>query len=654
MAIMTDFKWKNGMRSGPLQGWRGIGLACAFLFSSFPARPQAAASQATPIPSQPPFQVRLPHAHTPWSPYRGSSAPEPVLANSPRLDRLIRDGKLYLSFSDAVALALENNLDLAIARYNIPIADTDILRTRSGAPFLGVNTGVVQNTPGGGVGGIGAGPSGAGGTSGGAGGAGAGAGGLVESTLGNGALVSSYDPRIVAQASDEHDTTPLINLQTYGVPSLQLNTGLVDTSYIQHFPSGARIEFDFDNTRQTVNSPYENITPALDAYWRFSVQQQLLAGFGLGNNLRYLHIAKNDKQISDMAFKDQVIVTVTQIADIYWDLAAAYQDERVKENSREFARKTLEDTRKQYDLQAVPEMDVLKAQAEVAARDQDLTISRTALQLEESLMKNAVTKQLDDPVLEEMPVVPTDPPSAIQPEPPQPLQPLIAQALQERPELAESIIDLDNRRITRKSLRNALLPQLAAVGYYSGSGLAGIPNPNYDTSLGPNVVNAPRGFSGALDHAFNNSAPDYLAGLALTIPLRNRAAKADQFRSELEYRQSELRLEELKKQIRIEVRNAVYALEQNRARLDAAAEARGLAEKTFEIMKQEQQLGAGSNSQTLSAEHDLALAESSMVTAQTAYAKAILEVYRATGTTLDRLGISIDAARTGTVGPAKP
>jgi hypothetical protein len=108
---------------------------------------------------------------------------------------LIRDGKLYLSLRDAISLALENNLDLAIARYNLPIANTDILRTKAGGSFRGVNTGVVQGTPGGGVGGFGSGApgAGAGGTSSGAGGAGAGASGLVQSTLGTGTAVASYD-----------------------------------------------------------------------------------------------------------------------------------------------------------------------------------------------------------------------------------------------------------------------------------------------------------------------------------------------------------------------------------------------------------------------------------------------------------------------------
>ncbi len=612
----------------------------------------AATASTTTAPPQP-FQVSLPHSHNPLGPYLPSTVPAANLANSPRLDQSIRDGKLYLSLEDAIALALENNLDLAIARYNVPIAEADILRTRAGAPFLGVNTGIVQNTSGGGVGGLGSGApgAGAGGTTSGAGGAGAGAGGLVQSTYGAGTAVSSFDPRVATTAYLEHLTTPQVNTNIYGVPSLRVNDGVVDASYLQSFPTGTSLEFDFDNLRETINSPYSNLNPDLSSFWRFTLSQQLLAGFGFGPNLRYLRIAKNDKRISDSAFRDQVVATVTQIEDIYWDLMTAYQDEQVKERSLAFAQKSLDDERKQLALEAVPAMDVMKAEAEVATRDGDLTIAKTTLELQQSLIKNALTRRLDD-ALEEIPVVPTAAVASGALVAAPPVTTLIAKALTDRPELYESQVDLQNRQITRKSLRNALLPTLTASAYYAGSGLAGTANPNYN--LGQNIVSVPPGYGGAVTNAFNDSSPNYRAELQLSIPLRNRQAKADQFRSELEYRQAELRLEQQKKQIRIEVRNAAYALEQNGARVTAARKARDLAQRSFDIMKQEQQLGAGSSFQTLTAEHELALADSTLVAAETTYEKSRVEVDRSTGATLDRLGISIDEARSGVVAQPTP
>ena len=266
-------------------------------------------------------------SHNPFSAYSPNDVPEPQMTNSPLLGQLIRDGKLHLSLKDAIRLALENNLDLAIARYNLPIANMDILRTRAGGTFRGVNTGVVQGTPGGGVGGFGAGApgAGAGGTTSGAGGAGAGASGLVQSTLGAGTAVASYDPVITGSVGAEHQTTPLANLQIYGIPLLQLNTGQTTVSYSQAFPTGTSFSAEFNNSRQTTNSPFFNLSPVLSSMYRFSFQQQLLAGFGFGPNLRYLRIASNNKKISDIAFKDQVISTVTQIENIYWDLVNAYE-----------------------------------------------------------------------------------------------------------------------------------------------------------------------------------------------------------------------------------------------------------------------------------------------------------------------------------------
>jgi outer membrane protein TolC len=301
----------------------------------------------------------------------------------------------------------------------------------------------------------------------------------------------------------------------------------------------------------------------------------------------------------------------------------------------------------------VPAIDVMRAEAEVSKRDQDLTVARTSLQLQELLIKNALTKSLDDPVLEAVPVVPVDHFETVGTQATEAVQDLIAQALRERPELAESDVDLVNRQISGKAARNALLPSLALVGFYGGSGLAGPLNPIYNLPT-PNTSNVPTDFSGALANAFNNSSPDYYIGLSLNIPIRNRVAKADQYRSELEYRQAELRREQLKKQIRIEVRNAQYALEQTGARVEAARKARDLAQRTFEIMKKEQTLGAGSTFQTMTAQRDLAIAELDLVTAMTIYEKAKVELDRATGSTLEHNGIQVQDAMNGTIASPNP
>jgi outer membrane protein TolC len=594
----------------------------------------------------------MPKSYNPLSAYSPSEVAEPALTNSTLLGRLVRDGKLYLSLQDAIRLALENNLDLAIARYNLPIATTDIIRTQGGGVFRGVNTGVVQGTPGGGVGGFGAGApgAGAGGTSSGAGGAGAGASGLVQSTLGAGTPVASYDPVITGSVGAEHQTSPLANLQIYGVPLLQLNTGQANVAYSQAFSTGTSFSVQFNNSRQTTNSPFFNLSPVLSSMYRISFQQELLAGFGFGPNLRYLHIANNNRKISDIAFKDQVITTVTQIANIYWDLVNAYQQAQVSEQSLAFAKQSFDTAQKQLQLESIPAIDVMRAEAEVSKRDQDVTVARTTLQLQELLIKNALTKSLDDPVLAVMPVIPTDQLQSTKLASKQPVQELIDLALHSRPELAESDIDLVNRQISNQAAKNALLPSLALVAFYGGSGIGGPLNPVYNIPGVANSSTVPTDFPGALQNAFNNTAPDYYIGLSLNIPLRNRVAKADQYRSQLEYRQAELRREQLRKQIRIEVRNAQYTLEQTAARVDAARKARDLAQRTFEIMQKEQTFGAGSSFQTMISQRDLALAELDLVTARTVYEKAKVELDRAIGRTLEDNGVQIQDAIEGTSG----
>jgi len=627
-----------------------LALAVEPAIPSAPAQTAAPAApatgQAAPATSPSvPFDQFLKASRNPINAYRGKMVAPPSLANSARLDSLVRDGKLYLSLRNAIDLALENNLDLVIARYNLPIAQMDVQRTSAGGSVRGVNTGVVSGTPGGGGGAFGGGAgAGAGGTSGGAGGAGAGASGLVTSTLGTGTSVSTYDPYLSVNADVDHTSQLLPNETLYGVSVIHQNTITGNVAYSQAFPTGGSVQMAWNNNRQTTNSPNNTLNPQLTSFFEFYAQQQLLAGFGFGPNLRFLRIAKTNQKVSDIAFRAQIIATVVQICDLYWDLVNAYDDEQVKERSVAFATETLETSRKKLALQAIPEMEVLKAESDVATREQDLTVARTNLELQELYMKNAITRSLDDPILQEMPVVPVDHTANQAQGTLASAQDMIADALKSRTELQESSLVLQNSELSRKTARNALLPSLSLYGLYTGTGYGGTPN----GASGAGTT-APAGFGGAVENAFNYSSPEYQVGFQLNVPLRNRIAKADQYRTELEYRQSQVYLEELKKRIRIEVRNARYAVEQGASRVDAARKARDLAQKTLDIMQKEQKLGAGSNQQTLEAEHDLALAESALVTAETAYEKARIEVRRATGSVLEEYGISIADAKAGVV-----
>lgn len=582
----------------------------------------------------------------PFSPYVGRDVPDPTFVNSPRIDELLKDGKLYLSLSNAIALALENNLDIEISRYNLQIADTDILRTKAGQAARGVASGLVQGTPGGGVGGFGAGApgAGAGGTSGGAGGAGTGAAGLVQSTLGAGAPVDSYDPLVTSSMNIEHGTFPLSNTVTTGTPFLQQNSAIANFRYTQAFTSGTSIQGDFNNSRATDNGLFTSLVPQLSSTSRILVRQRLLSGFGFGPNRRFIIIAKNNKDIATDGFRNQVIATVTQIQNIYWDLVNAVEDLKVRERSLSLAQKTLEDSRKQVELQAVGPIEVMRSEAEVEARNQDLIIAQSTYELQQLLMKNAISRTLAEGVLADAIVVPTDTMALPENEPVRPVQDWIAEAIDKRPELRQADVDLKNREVTKKAARNALLPTLDIVGFYGGTALGGLSNPT-----SPPEVAFPVSYAGVLERAFNNSSPDYSVGIQIAVPLRNRAAQADQVRSELEYRQAQYRIQQLKNQIAIEVRNALFSVRQTRARVAAAKKARDLARRNFDIQQQMLPLGATTNTNVLAAGRDLALAESNLVTASTTYEKARVEMDRATGSTLERLGISLSDAQQGTL-----
>jgi outer membrane protein TolC len=603
---------------------------------------QMEAMQQQPVAPQRPFHIELPHSHNPLFPYRPSDAPPLDLTNSPRLESLIREGKLFISLHDAIALAIENNLDIASFRYNFPIAQTDYQSTKSGAPVRGVNTGVTQSSTQGGF----SGGAGGGGAS--SGGAAAGAGGLVTSTLGAGTQVPSFDPFFNLKGYVDHLILQQANAFQNGVLTFKQNTIQALAGYSQNFPTGTGLVVNYQGQRYANNSPYYAVNPTLNASFQVILQQQLLAGFGIATNTRYIHIAKKNLQITELAFRAQVIATVTQVQNIYWDLVNAYQDEQIKEHLLAFAQKTLSDDQKQLELNAIPAMQVTKDGSDVATSEGDLTVARATLRLNELLMKNAITKT-DDPKIDEMPVIPLDTKGPADPNSSKSIDNLIAEAEKNRPDAAEDELAMQNAQESLKSIRSSLLPLLNVYGFYTGAGTAGPPNPN--CSLGPDqcASQLPSGFPGMFQNTFNYSSPEYQFGMNLSIPLRNRQAKADQFRAVLEFRQKQIAFEEQKKTIRFDVRNSQFALQQAQARVDAAQKARDLAQHTFDVTDQEQKLGVKSSSDTLAAQHALGVAESALVVAQTQLEKAKVGLDYSTGTTLDQTTVSIDDAKTGVV-----
>jgi outer membrane protein TolC len=604
------------------------------------------AQQVGPVGAQAPSHIELPHSRNPFAPYLPSTVPPIDLTNSPRLQNLERDGKLYVSLRDAIALALENNLDIAYFRYNLPIAQADLLRTKAGALANGVNTNVSQGTQGG--------FSSSGGGGGGGGVIAGGAGGLVQSTLGGGAPIPTFDPQLSVQGFVDHTTLVQANKSQTGVPVLEQNQIEIASSYSQAFSLGTNFTVTDFGQRLTTNSIFNILSPQLTTNFNFTIFQPLLQGFGFATNQRYMHIAKQDVQLTDLGFKLQVISTISQVENIYWDLVSAYQDAQIKERSLAYANETLSDDQKQLQLQNVPAMQVMKDQSAVATAEGDLTVARATLRLNELLIKNALTKTIADPALAEMPVVPLDLTGSSDPKETEPIDQLITEAEKNRPDVAQDQIAMQIAQNSLKSIKNELLPRLSVYGEYIGVGIGGQPNPVCASQQIDCSTTLPTDFAGAFKDTFNYSSPEYQVGFQLIVTLRNRQAKADQFRAVLEYRQKELSYEQQKKYILFDVRNSQYALQQAQARVTAAQKARDLAQKTFDISKQEQKLGAMSAYDTLASEQALAVAESAVAVAQTAFEKAKVDIDRATGSTLDRMEISIDDAKNGVVTHAQP
>jgi outer membrane protein TolC len=602
------------------------------------------------------------------APYKVRNVPPPNLTNTARLDSLIRDGRMYLSINDAVAMALENNLDIFIQRYNLSIADTDILRTLSGQFNRGVNANVVQGTPGGQIGAVSAGGTGtastgaqgtgAGGTQVGVGGAGAGALGIVSSTLGGGPPIDNFDPSVTGTVGGERAVTPQANIVFTGVQRLIQNTSVYNFQYTQGFSTGTLATVGFNNNRITTNSLFNFLSPQINTNFRFTLRQHLLQGFGFDPNLRYIRIARNNREITDVVFRQQLIQTVSQVENIYWDLVTAYEAVNVNIRALQLAEKTLSDDQEQVRIGTLAPITLAQAQSGVASAKQNLITSQTNLQLEQLLMKNAITKNMGDPILAVAAVIPTDTLNPNEQYEVRPVEDLIQEALQARPEIASARINLTNLEISRKSLKNALRPTLDLYAFYGASGLGGEQNPAVpdcpagvppgNNCLPPGFI--PRsGYPNAFHDLFNSSAPDKGVGVNLNIILRNRSAQADQVRSDLEYRQAQVALQQTENTITLQVRNAQFTMQQNYAALQAAIAARDYANESLVAEQKKFNYGASTPTLVLQASSNLTQAESNVLNATANYEKSKVQLDLATAETLTKLGIDIGDAEAGQV-----
>jgi outer membrane protein len=595
-------------------------------------------------------------------PYEAQPAPPLKFQNSGRIFDLMRAGQLYLSMADAIALALENNLDIEVERYLPRIAQTDITRAEGGGLLRGLSLLVDEPPPG--IGG----PNGPLLTN------------LTASStpapvvnsnfsdvaliteqqndlsvtganpLSSGSAIPQYDPTISGLLNWAHQSTPEYNPLITGESNwLVSNNFNGNVGYTQGFSPGTQLGVSFDNTQLTSNSARYTYSPILNSSLGFTITQPLLRGFGIESNRRFIRIAKNDGRIADLVFRQQVIDTVAGIARLYTDLVSLNEDVNVKREALRLAQRLYEDNKNKVQQGEQAPIEVTRAQAQVASNQQALISAEGLVQQQELIVKTALTRGgLANPAIRAAHIIATNTVTVPGTESPQPVEDMITGALRNRPDLAQAGLQVENSQISLKGSLNALRPELDVIGMVQNGGLSGNVNP-VGAALTPGSALYPGGYGTALGQIFKNNFPTYSVGLQMTLPLRNRVAQADAVRDELQVRQTQARRQQFEDQVRLEVADAYVALQQARAAYEAAVQSRILQEQSVKVEQETFDVGLATNYLVIQYQTYLAQARSTEVAAKGAYAKALIALDRATASTLEVNQVSIQEAQSGRV-----
>ena len=590
--------------------------------------------------------------------FKSPVVPEADMANSPRLDRLVREGKLYLSLNDALALAIENNLDIASARYGPRIADTDFLRAKSGAQLRGVQTQITNLSTassvdsGGGrqasnISGI---------TERAGGGSGGSASSVGDANTFFGTTTPDLDPVLSSTIDWGHFSNPQTSNFVTGTNTFITETSNSRVSYRKGFLTGTTVSLTWANRLQDTNSMRANFDPSLRSNATLRIRQRLLQGFGRAVNGRNIRISKNNREISDLVFEQQVAETVSRVQSLYWDLVSFEAELRSREEDLRLAQRLYEDNKRRVKIGTLAPIEIVRAEAEVAARHQDVELALTRHQLQGTLLKNAISKNgLSSPSLLMVGIVPTDRIELPEVENIQPIQDLMTLALHARSEMGQSRIQLKNRNLTLKGVRHAMLPQVDLVADVTNNGLAGSMNEDYQGIPGlssPVSTFFLGGLGTGTGQIFRRNFPDYQISVQVNIPLKNRRAQADMTATLLERRQAEIRLRQQENAVRTEVNNAVIGVRQARARYGAAEKARILQEQTLYAEQRKFDLGVSTIFLVVQAQRDLALSRSTEIATRSNYVKSRVELDRSTGQTLIANGISLHEAYEGRISRA--
>jgi outer membrane protein len=650
-----------------------VSLSCLFPHALVAQKgqptPQTLGAPATDLPEEPPplltqplylRSTRVDYGKSrellpnPFGPFKPRQYARARNDGGVSLTNMQREGKIYLSLSDAITLALENNYDIAIARINLDIADTDILRARTGSSLRGVSTGLVTNTLGGTTSTI-TGGGGPGGTSSASGGGGTGANGLVLSTSGSGPTPEPMDPILTGTVQYEAALAPQSNLLfSGGASTVSTKTGTFNFGYQQGFSTGTLLSATYNNSRIATNNAFTTYSPNITATMRITATQHLLQGFGPGINGRLILQAKNNRQITDSSFRQQVLYTVNQVENLYWALVSAYEDTQDKAESLAQSTQLAAETRRQVDIGTMAGIEIVNADSAAASDKQAFVASQSNLQYQQLVMKQALVRNLRDRSLAKIPIVPTDRVS-LEPiqEEEMPTDDLVGQVIKNNPQIEQAVLNMKNNQITIKAEKNGLLPVVDLVAFYGASALAGAQSPtalNFGTGVAyPPGTFAPVSYGTAFGNLFNNSAPDKGVGVNVTINLRNRTAQADQSRSQMEYQQSEMRLDQLYTQMETQATNAQYALTNDRAQVAAAQAAKEYAQQSLHSEQRKYELGTSTPAIVLQQRRNLAIAANSLLSATAAYARDRAALLQLAGKTLDLYGFDVQASASGVI-----
>jgi outer membrane protein len=583
------------------------------------------------------------------APYKSLTIAQPMLTNSPRIDQLIQGDKLMLSLEDVISLALENNLNISVQKFQPWIEETQLLKAKAGGiPQSGATQQVVLGTS----------PS------------------------------VSFDPLITGTVDWARSTTPINNPFISGTgttsttaQAITANTYQYNFGYSEGFHTGANFSVTLNTTRQASNLQENLFNPFVQPVLTATLTQPLLNGFGILVNTRYILEAKNFIKVSESQLAQQVIATVTQVSNDYWELVFDRQNVVVQEAAVGVSTKLYEDNKKQLQIGTMAPLDVLTAESQVATDQQNLIVAQTTRLQQQTVLLNDITKNLMAPELIGIEIIPTTTISTPEVVENIPLQDAVQEAWKKRPEIYQADLNLKNAGIEVKATKNALLPSLNVYGQFSQTGLSG--NEVIQTSNNPTgfqaitsepivdangVPIAPSAFLGvpifptavtsaglgsALSNMINNNFPTYAAGVTFAIPLRNRSAQADNARALLDERQQQTQYRQTQNTIVLNVRNTIIALQQDRAQVAAAEKARNLAQQTLDAEQKKYQLGSSTSYNVVLRSRDLTAAEGTELRAKVNLEEALVNFNQAMGRTLEANHITVADALRGKISHEK-